>query len=197
MAVRTVIVSLLCFLSIVAIYNSGVLTSSNMSSSSLQQSSTRELKVRLSSGSSPSVLKVTVENESQTHTYSLFTWDTPLDEQALNIGTLILKDAKTGEAIPGPQMKINRKLPPPRDVVVEVSPQSTVSREINLSFPWLPKDGKVYRVQVQGSWKAVWAKPASHVTDEELSKMTGDSHLLEETIHSESVELQFGEASTP
>ncbi|KAG9644674.1 hypothetical protein KCU95_g19667, partial [Aureobasidium melanogenum] len=167
-----------------------------MSSSSNKQSSTRDLKVRLSSGSSPSVLKVTVENESQTHTYSLFTWDTPLDEQALNIGTLTLEDAKTGEAIPGPQMKVNRKLPPPRDAVVEVSPKSTVSREVKLSFPWLPKDGKVYRVQVQGPWKAVWAKPATQVTDEELSEMSGDSHLLEENVLSESAELRLGEAST-
>ncbi|KAG9589622.1 hypothetical protein KCU77_g9053, partial [Aureobasidium melanogenum] len=167
-----------------------------MSSSSHEQSTAQDLKVRLSSGSSPSVIKVTVENESQTHTYSLFTWDTPLDEQALNIGALIIEDAKTGEAVPGPQMKVNRKLPPPRDAVVEVSPQSIVSREIKLSFPWLPKDGKVYRVQVQGSWKAVWAKPASQITDEELSKMTGDNHLLEQNILSESVELQLGEAST-
>ncbi|KAH0365622.1 hypothetical protein KCU65_g5899, partial [Aureobasidium melanogenum] len=166
-----------------------------MSSSSSEQSSTRDLKVRLSSGSSPSVLKVAVENESQTHTYSLLTWDTPLDEQALNIGALTLEDAKTGEAIPGPQMKINRKLPPPRDAVVEVSPQSAVSREVNLSFPWLPKDGKVYRIQVQGPWKAVWAKPAGQVTDEELSEMRGDSHLLEENIRSESAELQLGQAS--
>ncbi|KAH0342742.1 hypothetical protein KCU83_g9180, partial [Aureobasidium melanogenum] len=166
-----------------------------MSSSCHEQSSTRDLKVRLSSGSSPSVLKVIVENESQKHTYSLFTWDTPLDEQALNIGALTLEDAKTGEAVPGPQMKVNRKLPPPHDAVVEVSPQSTVSREVKLSFPWLPKDGKVYRVQVQGSWKAVWAKPAIQVTDEELSEMTGDGHLLEDKIHSEGMELRLGEAS--
>lgn len=196
MALRTIIVSLFCFFAVVAIYNSGVLTSSNMSSSSHEQCSTRDLKVLLSSGSSPSTLKVTVENESRSHTYSLFTWDTPLDEQALNIGTLTLEDAKTGEAIPGPQMKVNRKLPPPRDAVVEVSPQSTVSREINMSFPWLPKDGKVYRVQVQGSWKAVWAKTATQVTDEELSQMSGDNHLLEGGIRSESTELRLGEAST-
>lgn len=196
MALRTVTLSLLCFFAVVAIYNSGVLTSSNMSSSSQERSSTRDLRVRLSSGSSPSVLKVTIENESQIHTYSLFTWDTPLDEQALNIGALTLEDAKTGEAIPGPQMKVNRKLPPPRDAVVEVSPQSTVSTEINLSFPWLPKDGKVYRVKVQGPWKAVWAKPATQITDEELSQMSGDNHLLEGGIRSESTELRLGEAST-
>ncbi|CAD0084118.1 unnamed protein product [Aureobasidium vineae] len=161
---------------------------------SYEKSSTRDLKIQLSPGSSPSVLKVTVENESQTQAFSLFTWDTPLDEQALNIGALTLEDAKTGQAVPGPQMKVNRKLPPPRDAVVEVPPQSTASREVNLSFPWIPKDGKVYRVQVQGSWKAVWAKPASQLTDEELSEMAGDSQL-EEKIRAESAELQLGEAN--
>ncbi|CAD0110658.1 unnamed protein product [Aureobasidium uvarum] len=162
-----------------------------MSSSSHERSSTRDLKVQLSPGSSPSVLKVTIENQSQTQAFSLFTWDTPLDEQALNIGALTLEDAKTGKAVPGPQMKVNRKLPPPRDTVLEVAPQSTASREVHLAFPWIPKDGKVYRVQVQGSWKAVWAKPASQVTDEELSEMAGDSQL-EEKIRAESVELQLG-----
>lgn len=154
------------------------------------------MKVRLSSGSSPSVLKVTVENESRSNTYALLTWNTPLDEQALNIGALTLEDAKTGEAVPGPQMKVNRKLPPSRDAVLEVAPQSTASKEVKLSVPWLPKDGKTYRVKVQGPWKAVWAKPATQVTDEELSEMIGDSHLLEETIRSDSVELQLGEASS-
>jgi hypothetical protein len=158
-----------------------------------EQSSTEDLKIQLSSGSSPSVLKVTVKNESKSKTFSLLTWNTPLDEQALNIGALTLEDAEKGEAVPGPQMKINRKLPPPRDVIVEVSPQSTASREVNLSFPWIPKDGKVYRIQVQGPWKAVWAKPASQVTDDELSEMTGDSHLSG-NISSESVELRLGEA---
>lgn len=193
MAVRAVVISLLCFFSILLIYNTGVLTFSNMSSSFHDQSSTRDLKVRLSSGSSSSVLKVTIENESRSHTYSLLTWNTPLDEQALNIGALTLEDAKTGEAVPGPQMKVNRKLPPPRDAVIEVSPQSAVSREINLSFPWLPKDGKVYRVQVRGPWKAVWAKPANQITDEELLEISGDGHLLEKDIRSEGVELQLGD----
>jgi hypothetical protein len=191
MTVRAVVLSFLCFISLVALYKSNAFISYNMSPS--EQSSTEDLKIQLSSGSSPSVLKVTVKNESKSKTFSLLTWNTPLDEQALNIGALTLEDAEKGEAVPGPQMKINRKLPPPRDVIVEVSPQSTASREVNLSFPWIPKDGKVYRIQVQGPWKAVWAKPASQVTDDELSEMTGDSHLSE-NISSQSVELRLGEA---
>lgn len=192
MTVRAVVLSLLCFVSLIAIYKSSALTFYNMSPS--EQISTEDLKIQLSSGSSSTVLKVTVKNESKSKTFSLLTWNTPLDEQALNIGALTLEDAKTGHAVPGPQMKVNRKLPPPRDAVLEVSPQSTVSREVNLSFPWIPKDGKVYRVQVQGPWKAVWAKPASQITDDELSEMTGDSHLSEK-INSGTVELQLGETS--
>ena len=166
-----------------------------MSSSSHEQSSSQDLKILLSAGSSSSVLKVTVENKSQSKTFSILTWNIPLDEQALNIGALTIEEAENGKAVPGPQMKINRKLPPPRDALLEVSPQSTASREVNLSFPWIPKDGKVYRIHVQGAWKAVWAKPASQVTDEELSEMTGDSYL-DESISGESVELRLGEANT-
>lgn len=187
MTVQRVLASLLCFASLIVIYKLNASSSYNMSSS--------DLKIQLSSGSSPSVLKVTVENKSQKQTFSLLTWNTPLDEQALNIGALTLEDAQTGEAVPGPQMKVNRKLPPPRDAVVEVSPQSTASKEVNLSFPWIPKDGKVYRIKAQGAWKAVWAKPASQITDEELSEMAGDSHH-DENISSEDMELRLGEANT-
>jgi hypothetical protein len=193
MTVRAVVLSFLCFVSLVALYKSNAFIPYNMSPS--EQSSTGDLKIQLSSGSSPSVLKVTVKNESKSKTFSLLTWNTPLDEQALNIGALTLEDAKSGEAVPGLQMKVNRKMPPPRDAIVEVSPQSTASKEVNISFPWIPKDGKVYRIQVQGKWKAVWAKPASQITDDELAEMTGDSHI-DGTISSESLELRLGETET-
>jgi len=195
MSVKAVVVSLLCFVSLFTIYRINASPSYIMSSSSHEQSSSQDLKILLSAGSSSSVLKVTVENKSQSKTFSILTWNIPLDEQALNIGALTIEEAEDGKAVPGPQMKINRKLPPLRDALLEVSPQSTASREVNLSFPWIPKDGKVYRIQVQGTWKAVWAKPASQVTDEELSEMTGDSYL-DESISGESVELRLGEANT-
>jgi len=193
MAARTVIVFLLCSISLLLVAHSfGALTSySNMAPSSAhEQGSTQDLKIRISSDSSSSVLKVTLENKSPTQTYSVLTWDTPLDPQAMNLGALTLEDVESGDAIPGPGMKINRQMPPPRDAVVEVRPQSSTTRDVNLGLPWIPSDGKVYRIQTQGSWKAVWAKPAAQISDEDLEKMAGDSHLSKD-IHSESAEIKL------
>ncbi|KAI5201128.1 hypothetical protein E4T39_05365 [Aureobasidium subglaciale] len=158
-------------------------------SSSHEQGSTQDLKLRISSDS-PSVLQITLENKHPSQTFALLTWNTPLDAQALNTGAVTLEDVKTGETISGPNMKINRMMPPPRDALVEVRPQSSVAREIGLDFPWIPKDGKTYRAQTPGSWMAVWAKSAAEVTDKEIEEMTGDGHLSKE-IFSESAEIQL------
>ncbi|KAI5196608.1 hypothetical protein E4T38_08430 [Aureobasidium subglaciale] len=154
-----------------------------------EQGSTQHLKLRISSDS-PSALKVTLENKHPDQTFTLLTWNTPLDTQALNIGAVTLEEVKTGEAVSGPNMKINRMMPPPRDALVEVRPQSSITREVKLDFPWIPKDGKSYRALTPGPWKAVWAKSAAEVMDKEIEEMTGDSHLSKD-IHSESAEIQL------
>lgn len=122
---------------------------------------------------------------------SFLTWDTPFDPLAVNTGVLSLKDAETGVDIPSPGMQLRRQMPPPRDAIVEIAPDSSSERELNLSSPWIPTDGKKYQVAVQGTWRAIWQKPAAQVTDQELAALKGDEAMPGD-FQSESVEMVLG-----
>ena len=74
---------------------------------------------------------------------------------------------------------------------MEIAPKSSVEREFNLSSPWIPTDGKKYLVAVHGTWRAVWQKPASQVSDEELAALKGDE-AMQGMFDSESVEMTLG-----
>lgn len=154
--------------------------------------STNPLQVEISAGSANSSVTCTVRNNDPKHAISFLTWDTPFDPTAINTGILSIKNADTGAEVPSPEMKINRQLPPPRDALQEVAPMSTAERELNLSSPWVPKDGRKYEIRVQGKWRAAWKKPAAQITDEELATVKGDEELQGD-FASESVEMELGE----
>lgn len=191
MAVRAAVVPALFFLLITFAYFVGVFPySHSMTPSTIEHGSSQDLTIQLSSEPSSSTIKVSVHNQHPSQTYSLLVWDTPLDPQAMNMGALTLEDVETDGSVPGPDMKVNRLLPPPRDALIEIPPKSACSRDIALTSPWIPTDGKLYRVQVQGRWKAVWAKSVAQITDEELAAMTGDGVVSGE-IQSGTHELQL------
>jgi len=150
------------------------------------------LNVRLVAGASPSVITVIIENKDLSTPITFLSWNTPFDPQALNSGILRLARANTGEEVSGPGMKLSRKLPPPRDELVEIGAGSTVTKDIALASPWIPTDGGQYRVKMQGRWSVVWTKASNQVTDQELAAVTGDASL-QRMFHSESVEMQLSQ----
>lgn len=154
--------------------------------------STNPLQVELSAGSVNSSVTCNIRNSDPKHAITFLTWDTPFDPSAINSGVLAIKDADTGAEVPSPEMKINRQMPPPRDALQEVAPMSSAEREMNLSSPWIPTDGKKYQVRVEGKWRAAWKKPAAQITDEELAAVKGDGDLQGD-FGSESVEMELGE----
>lgn len=177
MATRIQVIAVACFTTLAAIYffipSAAVL--SGMTSQLAK--TTGDLDVRISGQPSPSQLEVTIRNSHPSQTITLLSWDTPFDPQAINSGVLCLENAKTGEEVQSPGMKLNRKLPPPREDLIEISAGSTVTKNIALDAPWIPADGQDYRVHYQGSWRAMWAKSAAQITDEELASFTGDAGL--------------------
>lgn len=191
MASRIIIIAAVFFVAVTLLYfTSASAVSYDMSKSTAKQDSIGDLAVRLSVASASSTIRVTVQNENPDQTISLLTWDSPLDPRALNTGTLTLEDAENGEEIPGPGIKLNRLLPPPRDALVEIAPKGSFSQEITLRSPWIPTDGRSVRVTMSGTWKAVWRKPTAEITDDELASMTGDEVLSGE-FRSEALELQL------
>lgn len=134
-----------------------------------------DLSVQLSS-SRPNHVKVSITNDGD-NLATFLRWDTAFDEQALALGILTLTDAETGDAIPGPDLKLNRVLPPSRDDLVEVGAGGEISKELALGGFWLPKNGREVKVHAQGRWKAVWMKPKADVTEEELQAVGGEQAL--------------------
>lgn len=153
--------------------------------------SANALQVELTAGSENTTVACTIRNTDSEHTISFLTWDTPFDPTAVNTGVLALRNAETGTDIPSPGMKLNRKMPPPRDALVEIAPKSSAEHELNLSSPWIPTDGKKYQVAVHGTWRAIWQKPATQVSDEELAALKGDE-AMQGMFDSESVEMTLG-----
>jgi hypothetical protein len=194
MATRKFIAASLCFIAATTathLHHSSLPGYTGSLTSALpKMASTSPLEIQLSPGPENSTVACSIRNTDADHTISFLTWDTPFDPVAVNTGVLTLKDAESGAEVPSPRLQIRRMMPPPRDVIFEIAPGSTAERELNLTSPWIPTDGKKYQVGVQGTWRAMWKKPAAEVTDEELSGLKGEA--MPADFGSESVEMTLG-----
>ncbi|GAB7354241.1 hypothetical protein MBLNU459_g4778t2 [Dothideomycetes sp. NU459] len=66
-----------------------------MATSDAVQGSIKDLEIRLLAKPGSSIIQVVVHNDSPTYTYSLLTWDTPIDPKAINTGILTLENSET------------------------------------------------------------------------------------------------------
>lgn len=196
MAKRVSFAALLCSIAVTATHihhpsSTPPFPFGKLSPTSPKMASADTLQVQLSAGPENKTVACTIRNTDSEHTITFLTWDTPFDPTAVNTGVLALKNADTGADIPSPGMKLNRKMPPSRDALVEISPKSSAERELDLSSPWIPTDGKKYQVAVHGAWRAVWQKPATQVSEEELAALKGDE-AMQGGFDSGSVEMILG-----
>ncbi|KAI5364799.1 hypothetical protein Slin14017_G046890 [Septoria linicola] len=151
-----------------------------------QSVSTKELNVQLSESDQPRTIKATIRNTSPSTTYTFLRWDTVIDNvNPLAKGTLVLSRTSTGQVVEGPGVMINRAMPPPREDLVELGPGNHVSTDVAMKGPWVLEDGSEYTVKARGSWRAVWPKPASQLTDEELETVGGTDVLQGEFASNE------------
>ncbi|KAF2180964.1 hypothetical protein K469DRAFT_267757 [Zopfia rhizophila CBS 207.26] len=132
-----------------------------------------EFKLSQISKSPPSLL-VTLKNTHWKSTYTVLKWDTPLDPIAPQLGVFKMVDADTGEEIGIPRIMVNRMLPPPRDALQEVAAGTEHAIEVVFDKPWMPeKKPAKYKIKVQGTFRAVWEKAASEISDVELEGFAG------------------------
>jgi hypothetical protein len=191
MATRGFIAASLCFLAATATHLHHSPLPGTLTTGFPNMASTSPLEVQLKRGPENSTVACSIRNTDADHTISFLTWDSPFDPLAVNTGVLTLKNAETGAEVPSPGMQIRRMMPPPRDMIFEIAPGSSSERELNLSSPWIPTDGKKYQVGVNGTWRALWKKPAAEVTDEELAALKGDEAMPGD-FGSETVEMTLG-----
>lgn len=169
----------------------GAELSADMAASNKHAASTDDLEVSLSEGESknPSSIKVTIANKNSKHPLTFLKWDSPFDPTSLNSGVFKIHDLAKDEELPNPGLRVSRMLPPSREDLIEVPPQSSISEQLELKAPWIPADGRKIKMQAEGNWKAVWPKSKTEVGDEELQAMaSGD--VLKGSFRSEGV-LEF------
>lgn len=121
----------------------------------------------------PPSLLVTLKNTNPTSTFTILKWSTPLDPQATNLGVFKLVNADTGDELNTDIIKIGRKMPPSREDLQEIAPNTEHAVEVVLDKPWMPETKPAkYKVKVEGVFHGVWEKLAADVQGHELEDYT-------------------------
>lgn len=110
----------------------------------------------------PTTLTARLTNTDATTSYTLVTWDTPLDPLALKLGlaTIALPD---GTVLDLPTIQVRRKYPPAADSIVTLAPGESREQAFALEGPVVPVEriregGGRALVRLSGAWQAgVWA----------------------------------------
>lgn len=162
-----------------------------------QEEVSRHLSVAIKAiSSSPPTVAATISNHHSTKVITVLGWDTPFDPTAVNSGALQLYRIKSSGSnaaaesveIPGPGMKVNRLLPPPREDLIELKPGASIERHVPLKAPWIPADGQNYRLRFQGQWRGLWAKSIGDISAQDLEKLGG---VTGEGYESGTIEMTF------
>jgi len=146
-----------------------------------------DLGVKLSHAeSSKPAVRVTLTNLHPTSSITVLKWDTPLDPQAVALGIFHVVEKSTGKEVPPLGLKINRRLPPPREDLIELQPRHAATQDVVLETQGFTLEkGKSYHVQARGKWRAVWHADAADVGEENLRRMGGPSGSVNWEFESE------------
>ncbi|KAL4867052.1 hypothetical protein BDV12DRAFT_171883 [Aspergillus spectabilis] len=140
---------------------------------------TPKLEVRLKSPSIPTSfsppiavsVQLSVLNTADSPA-TLLNWGSPLDPRANILGVFEIRDTDTDEVVSLDTIKFSRKLPPPREDLVQISAGGAVDAEVTL--PRVPLvEGRQYSIRAKGWWQAVWEKSLEDVPSDDLEKLTG------------------------
>jgi hypothetical protein len=140
---------------------------------------------------SPPTIIATVTNLHDSTTVTLLTWDTPFDEKALLLGLFEIRDVEHGHTIPSPGLKLNRKLPPPKEAFLEIAPRHAIAKEIVLEGAGVQLEkGSKYEVRAKGKWKAVWQASVADIGYGNLQKMGGGTGVVSFGFDSNTVSVK-------
>ncbi|KAI2622614.1 hypothetical protein GGS21DRAFT_494403 [Xylaria nigripes] len=160
----------------------------NMSDSVL---SALKVSVRQAS-TSPQKLAIGVTNN-HSGPVTVFTWDSPLDPLALQLGLLTFTPEGADKPIDIPRIQVRRIVPPPDDSFVTIEPGQTKEQDVLLKRPLIPLDQFQGRIEVicKGQWRAVWASKKEDIPAESLENAQVDAAAFRGSFESESVVVDF------
>ncbi|KAI1173024.1 hypothetical protein F4777DRAFT_481303 [Nemania sp. FL0916] len=142
--------------------------------------------------SSPPKLTIGVTN-SHSSPVTVFTWDSPLDSLAVQLGLLSFTPEGEDKPVEIPTIQVRRLMPPGDDAYVTIEPGQTKEREVLLKKPIVPLDqlqGKV-KVVCQGRWRSVWAMKKEDISAEALESAGADKDALKGNFESEPVDIEL------
>ncbi|KAF5023226.1 hypothetical protein F66182_4734 [Fusarium sp. NRRL 66182] len=132
----------------------------------------RQLEVAISQlEKDPPTIQVTVANKNDSPV-TILTYGSPLDPLAIQLGMLYITPKGESKPLEILQIEAQRLWPPAEDALVEVAPGKTATYELTLQEPVVPMD-RVFegaRVQLKGSWSAVWTREKRDVDYQSLEE---------------------------
>jgi hypothetical protein len=123
----------------------------------------------------------------------VFTWDSPLDPLAVQLGLLSFTPEGKDTPIDIPTIQVRRIMPPGDDAFVTIAPGQTEERDVLLKKPIVPLDqlqGKV-TVVCKGEWKSVWPAKKEDISSESLRNPGSDDDAFKGSFESEPVTVEF------
>ena len=134
------------------------------------------LKVHIAPGNKDSTLQVKITNTHKDTPLTILNWDAPFDSVTRDSGSYHIQPSSPpgADELKSPGVKVKRKMPAPREALLEIEPQGYVTRELSIASRWIPSDGGQYKVWANGPWRAIWAKKMEDVTDEDLMSTRGE-----------------------
>lgn len=149
------------------------------------------VSLRQTSRSSPPAVTVTVTNNSS-RPLTILTWESPLDELALQLGLLSITPEGASQPVDIPTVKVSRKLPPGERSLVSLAPGESAENEIVLREMVVPAElikGKRSRVEMSCKWSRVWLRARSELTEEQIRELGDDGTAVSGEVHVDGIEI--------
>ncbi|KAJ0120457.1 hypothetical protein J7T55_015184 [Diaporthe amygdali] len=152
-----------------------------------------QLHISLSQASkSPPAISIKVTNNSP-KPVTILTWDSPLDQLALSLGTVYITPSDASEPLEISRIMVQRKTPPSDESLVSLAPGESRENQVELRELLVPAEklkGKKSTVQVKGRWMGVWPKSRDELNEEAIEKGAHGGGAVAGTYSSESVEIE-------
>ena len=107
------------------------------------------------------------------HPVTVQIWDSPLDPRCAVLGVIEILDTETNTPLPIDKVLFSRMMPPPPESFVQIGSHEELSNTVSVSNNDF-SDGKDYRIQASGVWKAVWDKAIESINAGCLKDLSGE-----------------------
>lgn len=185
------LIGLIAIVGLLGYYNFGSDDSAQMASQS-GPSPIEGLKLSIEqvAGESPTTIKATVTNTGS-GPVTILTYDSPLDQAALQIGLLAITPAGASAPLDIAIAQLRRLWPPTVEQLVTLKPGESAENKVPFREAVVPLEdlGDKASVVLKGEWTAVWAKTKEEISKESLDDPRGSPDAFQGAFESAPIEV--------